>query len=319
MKPRQIQTLLKTLQTGQFWYLFPHYYYRWKRSIDIERTAPITTASDDTSDVIEVHMLTGAKHHVDLLYAAKSFISHYQAPVSLIIHADISVNEDVIKRIERHLPQAKIFTRQKRDELIEPELKKQGLKKCAEFRRVNVLAAKVIDAFLLSQSQRFIILDTDCLAFKPLNRLRELVNSATLLNVFAKDAQAYPYSLPPQDLKNYFEIDIKPYINTGLCIIDRHSIDLNLLEKWLSKPGFPMNCHFAEQTIIAALVSNGNVEFLPDNEYNTARLAEETSCNFIHYCGHYLSETRTAMRKIGQQIVLKQLCQSTGNANHTFI
>lgn len=311
-------TLWKTIQTGQFWYLFPHYYYLWKRSVDIERTAPVNTAMYGTPDAPEVHMLTGAKHCVDLLYAAKSFVHHYQTPVSLIIHADTTVTEDVIRRLERHLPQAKIFTRQMRDELVVPQLEKRGLKQCKEFREINVFGAKLIDAFLLSHSDKAILLDTDCLAFKPLHRLRELASCFPPKNVFAKDPQAYPYSISLEQIKIDFGVDIKPHLCAGFCMINRQLIDFDVMDKWLSTTGYPMSSHYAEQTITAAMVSRGDVVMLPDNEYNTGRLQNETTCTFIHYCGHYLSQTRIAMRMIGQSIVLKQLCTSAGNANHTF-
>ncbi len=303
----KISTLLKTLETGQFWYVFPHYYYLWKRSIDIEKTAPVTTAKYGDTNAIEVHMLTGAKHHVDLLYAAKSFVYHYQAPISLIIHTDVSVSKEIIKKIQRHLPQAKIFTRQQRNELVEPELEKRGLKYCQQFRRVNVFGAKLIDAFVLSQSQKVILLDTDCLAFKSLGYLRELANLSEPINIFAKDPQPYPYSISPEAIKQVFGVDIKPYLCAGFCILNNKSIDLNIVEKWLAIPEYPMSCHYAEQTITAALVSQGNVVMLPDREYNTGRLQDEKTCSFIHYCGHYLSATRIAMRQIGQSIVLQQL------------
>ncbi|BDA72907.1 hypothetical protein CAL7716_070730 [Calothrix sp. PCC 7716] len=306
----KIITILKTLKTGQFWYLFPHYYYSWRRSIDIEQTAPVITATYGTRDAIEVHMLTGAKHYVDLLYAAKSFIYNYQAPISLIIHADTSVTDDVIKNIHKHLPKAKIFTRQQRDEIVVPKLEVLGLKYCQQFREINVFGAKLIDAFLLSHSQKVILLDTDCLAFKPLHRLRKLVDNNEAVNVYAKDPQPYPYSLSEKQIQEYFGVQIIPYFCAGFCVINRQTIDLNITEKWLSTPGYPSYSHYAEQTITAALVSQSARVMLPENEYNTGRIYDESQCDFIHYCGHYLSETRIAMRHIGQSIVLQKLKKS---------
>jgi lipopolysaccharide biosynthesis glycosyltransferase len=307
---KKITTLFKTIQSGQFWYVFPHYYYLWKRSIDIEKTTPLITAKYGTSDAIEVHMLTGAKHYVDLLYAAKSFIHHYQLPISLVVHADKSMTNDIIKKIHKHLPNAKIFTREERDKLIEPKLKTLGLKSCSNFRLVNVFAAKLIDAFLLSHSQKLILLDTDCLAFKSLDKLRELAMRYENVNAFAKDPQAYPYSISAAEIKDNFQIDIKPYFCAGFCLINRQIIDFDLIEKWLSLPEYPIHSHYAEQTITAALVSQNDSVMLAENEYNTGRLEDEKTCSFIHYCGHYLSDTRIAMRRVGQSIVLQQL------ANH---
>ncbi len=303
----KILTVLKSLHNGQFWYLFPHYYYRWKRSIDIEKTLPMTTAIYATPGVTEVHMLTGVKQHIDLLYAAKSFAHHYQKPISLVIHADTSVNERVIDRIKRHLPQAKIFTRQQRDQRVEPELERRGLKYSLRFRQVNVFGAKLIDAFLLSSQNKIILLDTDCLSFKPLSQLHKFDNINSLESVFAKDPHPYPYSISPKAIQNNFGLEVKPYLCTGFCILNLQSIDLNFIEKWLSTPGYPMNCHYAEQTMIAAMVSLGDVVMLPEHEYNTGRQVDEETSSFIHYCGHYLSDTRIAMRKTGQAIVLEQL------------
>lgn len=298
--------LFKTLQTGQFWYLLPHYYYFWKRSFDIETTLPVTTASYGTPGAMEIHMLTGVKHHVDLLYAAKSFIFHYPLPISLIIHADNTLNQKATQRIKRHLPQAKIFTRQMRDDLVEPELERRNLNFCQQFRKINVFGAKLIDAFLLSKSDKLILLDTDCLTLKSLKTLQNLANNSDY-NVFAKDPQAYPYSISLEDIKNKFGVDIKSNLCAGFCVLNRQLMDFNTIEKWLSTPNYPMSHHFAEQTITAALVSQTNLIILPEDEYNTGRFYDEKKCTFIHYCGHYLSKTRIAMRQIGQSMVLKQL------------
>lgn len=298
--------MLSVISNGQILYLLPYHYYWWKRFKDIEDTPQMSVSPCDTTDVIQVHMLTGVKQHVDLLYAAKSFLLHYGSPASVVVHGDSSVEEEHIERIKRHLPGVKVFSKKERDEIVEPELEIRGLKKCAEFRRSNVLAAKVIDTHLLATAKRILILDTDCLFFKPPQELRQLAAQAHMPSVVSKDPSSCPYSLPLDKLNEYFSISMKPNINSGLCLIETSLVDLELVEKWLSTPGCPVTSYFAEQTIIAGLVSRSNMMMLSD-EYNVGRLKDEASCKFIHYCGHYLGSTRLAMKRTGQAIILKQL------------
>jgi lipopolysaccharide biosynthesis glycosyltransferase len=169
-----------------------------------------------------------------------------------------------------------------------------------------VLSAKVIDSYLLATTKKILILDTDCLFFKPLQELRQLAEQAHMPSVVSKDPNSCPYCLPLDKLNEYFSISMKPSINSGLCLIETDLIDLELVEKWLSTPEYPVNSYFAEQTIIAGLVSRSNMMMLSD-EYDVGRLRNEASCKFIHYCGHYLSSTRLAMKRTGQAIILKQL------------
>ncbi len=144
------------------------------------------------------------------------------------------------------------------------------------------------------------------MSFCSLAYLHRLAISSEATDVFGKDPASYAYSLSNEAIRNNLGVDIVPHLNTGLVLISRETLDLNLVEKWLSLPVFPSKDFFAEQTIIAALASRREVKVFP-KEYNMGRSLDEKQAALIHYCGHYLSETRIAMRSIGQLMILQQL------------
>jgi hypothetical protein len=152
-----------------------------------------------------------------------------------------------------------------------------------------------------------IILDTDCLAFGPLRHLRQALSRATFRGAFGKDPDPYPYSFRPETIRHRFGITIRPHLNIGFCAVARDQVDLELVERWLSTPAYPMASYFAAQTIMAKLASLGDVELLPETECDVGRLRDERSSSVVHYCGPDLGRTRLAMRKIGQRMVLDQL------------
>jgi hypothetical protein len=264
-------------------------------------------AAFGTPGVIEVHMLSGQKHQVDLLFAAKSFLQQFGEPVAVVVHTDVTVDSATVERIQRHIPGVVVFTRKERDRLVEPILKERGFLQCIEFRRANIFAAKLIDAFILAKGTRQILVDSDCLAFRPLDRLRDLAHRDDTTCYFGMDPYEYPYSLPPDVLEKMWGVRIRPRLNAGFCMIARSAIQFDIIEKWLSCPGYPFREHCAEQTITAALASLGAAESLPTNEYNMGRTHTEAECRLIHYHGHYLDPVRFEMHHTGQAMVLEKL------------
>lgn len=303
----KLSGIFRAVATGQIRYVPQHHFYRWRRSRDIEGTPPVPCAERGTPGALEVHMLTGRPQYVDLLYAAKSFLCFYRAPVSLVVHGDRSLTPELIDRIRRHLPGVTVFPKPERDALIDPELRKRGLENCRVFREVNPFATKIIDAPLLSSSERICLLDTDCLAFRALDGLSDILRQGNAKWIFARDPNEFPYCLTPEEAPRFFGFPLATHLNSGFCVVEPRELDLSTIEGWLGVDGYPIHSHFAEQTILAALASRGGLMFLPDADFNTGGTRKETECSLIHYCGHYLSRTRIAMRRDGQSLLVQSL------------
>lgn len=265
------------------------------------------SAPRGTPGALEVHMLTGRRQYVDLLYAAKSFLRFYRGPVSILVHGDMSLTPELGNRIKRHLPTATILTKPERDKIVEPQLRQRELHHCILFRKVNPFATKLIDAPLLSAADRICLLDTDCLAFRALDGLSAAVNDPQAKWIFARDPQSNPYCLSSDQAREHFGFTLEGHLCSGLCVVEPRELDLTLIDRWLSPADYPLDSHFAEQTILAAFATRGGVTFLPESEVNTGRTRKEAECSLIHYCGHYLSQTRIAMRREGQSLLIRSL------------
>ncbi len=276
------------------------------RDIQIGRTPPILTEKRWNKGVLEVHFLTGSRHLVDFLYAAKSLLVNYNGRTSINVHADSSITAGGLARIKKHFPNAYVTTREMRDAIVVPILQRQNLKKCLSFREANVFATKLIDLVLISEADRFFYMDTDCLIFKPLERLRAFAEHVQPKSVGSRDC-ACSYCLAPAEIEKHWGLQVSEKINAGFYAVVRSALDLDLVETWLSTPGFNMKSHFAEQTILAALLTYDRCDFFSDNECDVGRRLGERNAQCVHYCGHYLSPIRIAMRQIGQQIALRQV------------
>lgn len=305
---KTLQVLLVTLRSGQFWRLLPHYFYRWLRGWQIELTPPSRVAALDACSTLEVFLLCGRRQHVNLLYAAKSFLRHYGVSVAITVFGDPSMDEATIARLKRHLPGVRVLTKAQRDERLNPELARRGLLRCAAFRQAHILAAKVVDAALLSTTAKFLLLDTDCLSLRPLTRLRELVDGIGNRPAFSQDPHDDPYTLPTPILEAGLNSPVAPRLNSGVLLADRTLVDLDRVEQWLETALFPPTHFHAEQTLWAALIgAAGKYDFLPEPDYDTGRKHGEKLSAMIHYCGHYLGPVRLAMQVEGQKMVLTQL------------
>ncbi|MCS3642379.1 hypothetical protein [Salinibacter ruber] len=251
-----------------------------------------------------MHVLTGASHVGDLLFAVKSFLSHYESPIALVIHGDPSVEADTAETIRHHFPEARLFLKDERDATVLPRLQGQGLARCRAFREANVFGERLVDTAVLSKGRIVINMDTDCLTFAPLDRLRSLVQKGVVTHI--QDPNPQPFSVTDQEAERRFKVKPIRHFNAGLCAFPSGRLDLEQIEAWLSRPGYPMESHYAEQTILAALAALGKAEALPKKKYTFGEKGK-ISPRFVHYAGHYLSETRIAMRRDGQRKVLDHL------------
>ena len=298
-----ISTLLSTLRSGQFWYIFPHLYYKWRRRKDVEETRPVSTVpSGDSKDVPELHLLTGKKHVGDLIYAAKSFIREYESPISLVIHGDGTLQTVDMQSIRAHFPYGQIYTKKARDKAVIPFLEHEDLGSCVKFREANVFGERLVDTAVLAQSTMVINLDTDCLSFAPLDELRSHIENCNV--TYIKDPQEHPYSISKQDAQDRFGTIPVPYFNAGLCAFPKEQLNLDRVEQWLRPPGYPASTHYAEQTILAALAALGPAQPLSTENYTFDW--QDKKAAFIHYAGHYLSKTRVVMRQYGQKHILEK-------------
>jgi hypothetical protein len=206
---QKVKTLFRMAQTGQARFIPFRYYYRWLAARAVESTRPVSSDSTDDVGIAEAHFLSPSRSYADLLYSAKSLIHHYPERLRLFIHFDNVPTDTVLNRVKHHLPNARLTTRPERDRLINPWLAERGFRTCQEFRRVNVMAIKLIDVLALARSDRFMLIDTDVLSFARLDQFAHWHNTARAVNTFGRDPVSHPYCLSKEDIQSRFGVEIK--------------------------------------------------------------------------------------------------------------
>ncbi len=202
-----------------------------------------------------------------------------------IIHDDGSLTTTDINFISRHI-KASVITRK------ESNLKAETLLKdhphILNFRRNHFLALKIIDVSLFDSSDRIVYLDSDILFFKkPDFFITAFADRTNRINYFNKDLlDAYIDS--PEKILHNLQVSPFPFINAGLWVMNKSTIDFEKIETWLStdyiKPF--LSSYRLEQTLVSMLanISNTPTEYLPQ-PYNVDLLKSPSACISKHYVG----------------------------------
>jgi hypothetical protein len=265
----------------------------------ILNTPPVRTAPVDSSvRRVEVRVLTWRRDWVDLLWALKSFYHFARVDYPLYIH-DGGLQNPQIDQLRHHFPSATMVAAPQADALLEAALRQRCWPRCLAYRRRNVSTRKLFDFFLLSTAEYVLSIDSDILFFRRPEEL--LPSTGNPPNRYNRDA-AYWYSLSLDELQAACGIRPVPFINSGLSLVRRQSIDFARIEDWLAHPGLFANTWVTEQTLHALCATIDGVELLPETYQVgiTAGLADDAVCK------HYPSPPRPLLYSEGMPRLLRQ-------------
>lgn len=258
-----------------------HAWYRRRMQRKILETPPIDTAA---SGPIEVRVLTWRRDCLDLIWALKSFYFFSGFDYPLYIH-DGGLGEGQPELLRKHFPGAILVSGAATDREVAERMTARGLKRCLEYRALNITTRKLFDFFLLTTADYVVSIDSDIVFFrKP--ALLSVPACGLTRNRYNKD-DGYWYSMTLDELESSFGIKPPPSINSGLSIVRSNSIDFDLIEKWLENPKLAADRWVTEQTLQALCSTVHGMEFLPDTYVVSTKpgLRADTVCK--HYTGFF--------------------------------
>jgi hypothetical protein len=222
---------------------------------------------------IPVHVLTGSDDWLLACWMLASWFHFTGRNWRVFIHDDGRLPPEASPALVKMLPGVRGVSAVEADRTVLDAL--AGRQACREYRLAHPLARKIFDVPILTRSDRFIILDSDVLFFrKPEAILRWCENGAGQ-TWFNKDvSEAMPISRT--QVREKLGVDIWHRVNSGLCLIDRATINLDLCERALTETNL-MQKHIwlVEQTLFAICASAvGRGGLLPaEYEVSKARFA----------------------------------------------
>ncbi|HVX83175.1 MAG TPA: hypothetical protein VH253_00005 [Phycisphaerae bacterium] len=211
---------------------------------------PLSPADAPPKSVATLNVHTCVGHsHVDLTITCLSSLLRFSAdPLSIIIHEDGSLTPDDRARLDAALHHPRIIDRKTADaqmhELLRPFPNLQ------RFRAANFFAIKILDVSLLTSDPLIAYCDCDILFLKPFKNLYHIPPGAG--GIMMHDFES-AYSIRSWHLLAHPSLRLAKDVNAGLVCLHRSSLDLHLLERFLSLPCSSTKKYFTEQTSWALL------------------------------------------------------------------
>lgn len=276
------------LTPGRAWWLFNKarregfltpFYEHWVRR-RILSTPPVQTGDDGQ---VEIHVLTSTDDWLNLLWALKSFYFFGGRHYPLVIHEDGSLPSGARQDLQAHFPGARLIAKAEADAHMATQL--ALLPRCARYRALHPLALKALDFSVYLSRPRLLILDSDVLFFAaPEELLRRLEDPFYELNCFNADI-APALNITAEEAQRRFGIALVDRANSGLAILHREALSLQLMEEFLGH-----DSHWAghvwriEQTLLALMASKHGAELLP-RDYRVSLGGGIDGCVAKHYVG----------------------------------
>ncbi|HEU5119337.1 MAG TPA: hypothetical protein VFT74_22285 [Isosphaeraceae bacterium] len=223
-------------------------------------TGPIRTLPVGESPV-EIRTVTYRRDWINAIWAIKSFLHQAGVQYPVVFH-DGGLLPGQDRELLRHFPDAQVISRADGDARMLALLEERGKPHCAEMRRTHVMARKLFDLHLLSTAETVITIDSDVLFFRrPTDLIRP--EGGWPVNLYNGDAGHW-YTMELDDLEAKVGVRPPVFLNAGLAVVRRESIDLDRIEQWLSVPemwqGDPW---LLEQTLHALCSTVHGIALLP--------------------------------------------------------
>ncbi len=268
---------------------------RWRDRVrpTILKTPPVAGAD---ARHCEIHVLTSADDHLNLMWALKSFYRYSGRQYALAIHDDGSLTDAIRATLCEHFPDARLISHQAARENARELLKNHP--RCLEFRLTNHLSPKLFDFPAHLQSERMLLLDSDVLFFRePTELLARIENPDYRLNSTNRDVSEAA-TVSAEIVRERCGVELMPRFNSGLGLIFGESLNLDWIEEFLGLPDILGHFWRIEQTLYALCSSRWGTELLP-SDYDVRLDAGAKGLPVRHYVG--------AIRHLMYREGLKQL------------
>jgi hypothetical protein len=275
---------------GYYWWALRRDWRRgWRASWAARRLAPRIwqwRAPDDrTEEIVPLHVLCGHEHAVLAAWMLASWHHYTGRRWRVIIHDDGTLGQEDIRQLTALSPSIRVLERAAADREIAPQLASRPA--CARYRSEHPLALKIFDVPLTTTAPRFLLIDTDVLFFSRPDSVLRWVDQPDDDSCWFNADVAEAATITPGEMEKTFGCALWPKVNSGLCLLPRRAIDLELCERALRDTTLRRGPAWRfEQTLFAIAAScHGRGGLLPP-EYEVSLGAQAApGCVARHYVG----------------------------------
>ena len=255
---------------------------QWRRVLS---TPPVRADAPGRSPV-EVHLLCHRGDHLCAIWALKTLYRMSGMRWPAVIHVQGRCTSTMLRRFHAHLPDARVITQDEADARVFEALDERCLG-LIDARRQSPFMMKLIDPVVLSAADRIVILDSDVLFFREPSQLRAHVEAASAERWLFQRDPVSTYNVTEDVAASALGIRIPERVNSGIAVVPRRLVDLDLCERLLEHPDVRRPSGWIEQTLFALCAgARGNVEYLSSSYLiSLDRGLDYAGCTARHYAG----------------------------------
>lgn len=260
------------LTAGRLWWLLRRDLRRgWRASWHDYQTRPRIADWSPPAGLpeaeIPVHLLTGAQDWQLAGWMLASFVHTTQRDWPIVLHDDGTLSLEATTFFIAHFPRLKVWPHAQANARMQPLL--AGHPHCAAYRARHPLGLKIFDMPALTPGDRFIVLDSDLLFFRPPTEILAWADSGARACWFNQDAA--DTSLVTAEEARTLGVDLWPAVNSGLGLLVRDAFDLAFCERALAETGIEEGHIWRiEQSLFALCASRFGVGGLLPRSYEVS-------------------------------------------------
>lgn len=234
---------------------------RWRRWRKVLATPPVYADVPGRSPV-EVHLLCHRRDHLCAIWALKTLYRTSGVRWPAVVHVQGPCTGAMKRRFRAHVPDARLIVQEEADARVREALAGR-YPRLVDARRQSPFMMKLIDPALVAGSERIVILDSDVLFFREPCELRAHVEHAPAETwLFQRDPSS-TYNVSEAVAASALGIRIPERVNSGIAVVPRSLVDLDLCERLLEHPDVRRPSGWIEQTLFALCAgARGHVEYL---------------------------------------------------------
>lgn len=216
----------------------------------------------------EIHMLCRKKDADMLAWSLFSFIDQSGICPKVIVHDDGSFDQNAAAKLERKFPELTVLFLKKANELINNRADLSP--KFLEYRKYgHKLIYKLTDIFLLSQSGKVMILDSDVLFFDRPQEILDFINdNIDCDSLISKHNQTYNMKLSEDYVKKYSILENNAgCMNSGIILYKKSKIEFGKLLEYFENTQRKAEDYFVEMSGWGCLVAQTKFKFLSSDKY----------------------------------------------------
>lgn len=219
-------------------------------------------------DDFSVHILCQEEDTTMVEWSIRSFLKYSGLCPRIIVHDDGTMTEKSARLLESRFNNLKVITKLEAGSLLEQHPQFKG--KIKDFsKNGHKVMIQLIDIFLLSNTDKIMLLDGDVLFFKKpeevINFVKENSNCDALIS---RQYGAYDLKVDDYYLNKYKLTEKEAgFMNPGIILFNKSSISMERFIEFFEHTKRNPNDYFLPMSGWGCLISQLNYKFLPEDVY----------------------------------------------------